>query len=106
MPWPEIDTTVTYAGPRATIATITGSPLWGLGDRFPEFAEQRGFKLLGTHRLPTPYGVGPQLEHYTTPDGRPVLRIPSYGMVRAEDWILRKTEWKVFWLLWQAGVRV
>jgi purine nucleoside phosphorylase len=106
MPWSEIDTSVTYAGPRATIATITGSPLWGLGDRFPELAEQRGFKLVGTHRLPTPYGVGPQLEHYTTPDGRPVLRIPSYGMVRAEDWILRKAEWKVFWLLWQAGVRV
>ncbi len=103
---PSPDPSVTYSGPSAAIATISGSPLWGLGDRFPTFAEERGSTLLGMHRPPTPYGPGPRLEHYQSPTGRHFLRIPSYGMVAGEDWILREAEHKVFWLLWQAGVRV
>ena len=95
-----------YSGPHATVATITGSPLWGLGDGFPAFAGQRGWRLLSTHRPMTPYGVGPQLEHYATANGRSFLRVPSYGMVVDEHWGLRQAEEKVFWLLWQAGVRV
>jgi purine nucleoside phosphorylase len=95
-----------YSGPRATLATITGSPLWGLGDGFPAFAEARGFRHLSTQHPATPYGLGPQLEHYATPDGRAFLRIPSYGMVVGEHWRLRQAEEKLFWLLWQAGVRV
>src|SRR5216683_460860 len=100
------DTSVTYSGPRATVATISGSSLWGLGDGFAAFAQERGCRLLGVYRPSTPYGVGPQLEHYETPTGRSFLRIPSYGMVADEDWLERRAEWKVFWLLWQAGVRV
>lgn len=95
-----------YGGPHATLATITGSPLWGLGDRFPTFAEDYGWRLLSAQRPATPYGLGPRLEHYARPDGRAFLRIPTYGMVVGEDWSLRNAEHKVFWLLWQAGVRV
>ena len=100
------DTSVTYSGPHTTVATISGSPLWGLGDRFGAFAQERGCRLLSTYRPPTPYGLGPQLEHYETPNGRPFLRVPSYGMVAGEDWLERRAEWKTFWLLWQARVRV
>jgi hypothetical protein len=103
---PAPDTSVTYSGPHATVATISGSPLWGMGEGFAVFAQERGCRFLGVQRPPTPYGVGPQLEHYETPNGRSFLRIPSYGMVADEDWLERRAEWKVFWLLWQAGVRV
>ena len=102
----QIDRSVTYDGPRALLASISGSPLWGLGDGFAGFAHERGTRLLGVHRPPTPYGPGPRLEHYQTPTGRSFLRIPSYGMVAGEDWLERRAEWKVFWILWQAGVRV
>src|SRR5919202_2851498 len=101
-----IDPTVTYDGPRAALATLSGSPIWGLGDGFASFAEGQGARLLGVYRPQTPYGLGPQLEHYAAPGGREFLRVPSYGMVAGEDWSLRHAEWKVFWLLWQAGVRV
>src|ERR687886_783505 len=101
-----IDPTVTYHGPRATVATLSGSPLWGLGDGFGRLVEAQGGRVLGVYRPPTPYGPGPQLEHYAAPGGREFLRIPSYGMVAGEDWSLRAAEWKVFWLLWQAGVEV
>jgi len=101
-----IDSTVVYAGPRAAMATLTGSPVWGLGDRFAEVALGRGFRRLEVHRPMTPYGLGPVVEAYEGPGGRPVLRIPSYGMVAGEDWVLRAAEWKVFWILWQAGVEI
>ena len=58
---------VSYAGPRAAIATLGGSPTWGLGDRFHEFAATRGHARLGLSRPPTPYGLGPQVEHYRGP---------------------------------------
>jgi hypothetical protein len=54
----------------------------------------------------TPYGLGPQVEAYAAPGGARVLRIPSYGMVAGEDWALRAAEWKVFWILWRAGVEI
>ena len=101
-----IDPNVVYEGPRARIATLTGSPVWGLGDRFAAFAERHGYRLLGIHRPMTPYGLGPQVEAYEASSGAPVLRIPSYGMVAGEDWSLRAAEWKVFWILWKAGVEV
>ncbi len=102
----DVDRTVAYGGPKATLATITGSPLWGLGDGFAGLAAARGWRLAGVFRPPTPYGTGPSLEQYTTDAGRTFLRIPSYGMVRGEDWSLRAAEWKTYWLLWQAGVEV
>jgi hypothetical protein len=101
-----IDSSVVYDGPRAAMATLTGSPVWGLGDRFAAVAERHGYRSLGVHRPATPYGLGPQVESYEAPGGAPVLRIPSYGMVAGEDWALRAAEWKVFWILWRAGVEV
>ncbi|HEX2437192.1 MAG TPA: hypothetical protein VHT71_02710 [Methylomirabilota bacterium] len=101
-----IDPSVVYDGPRAKLATVTGSPVWGLGDGFAAFAERQGHRLLGVHRPMTPYGLGPQVEAYATPTGTRVLRIPSYGMVAGEDWSLRAAEWRVFWILWRAGVEV
>jgi hypothetical protein len=98
--------TVPYAGPRARLATISGSTLWGLGAGFPDFAQAHGSRLLGVYRPNTPYGLGPRLEHYELPNGHTFLRIPSYGMVVGEDWALNHAEWKLFWLLWQAGVRI
>jgi len=101
-----IDPSVAYTGPRARMATLTGSPVWGLGDRFVDVAERHGFRRRGVHRPMTPYGLGPAVEQYESPSGQPVLRIPSYGMVAGEDWALRGAEWKVFWILWKAGVEV
>jgi hypothetical protein len=102
----DLDPDVTYEGPQAPIATLGGSPTWGLGDRFHEIAAAQGHARLGVHRPRTPYGLGPQVEHYRTPRGRSFLRIPTYGQVVGEDPLLRASEWKTFWILWQAGVRV
>jgi hypothetical protein len=101
-----IDPTVQYDGPRALAATLGGSPTWGLGDRFHAFAGERGHARLGVHRPRTPYGAGPQVEHYRTRSGREFLRIPTYGQVVGEDPLLHASEWKTFWILWKAGVRV
>ena len=101
-----LDRSVAYRGPRAAFATLGGSPTWGLGDRFHELAADQGHARLGVHRPPTPYGLGPQVEHYRAPGGREFLRVPTYGQVVDEDPQLHASEWKTFWLLWQAGVRV
>jgi hypothetical protein len=97
---------VGYDGPRAVAATLGGSPTWGLGDRFHELAASLGHARLGVYRPPTPYGLGPQVEHYRTPSGREFLRIPTYGQVLDEDPVLHASEWKTFWICWRAGVRV
>src|SRR5439155_25147051 len=102
----KLDSGVEYEGPRARFATLGGSPTWGLGDRFHEIAATHGHARLGTHRPRTPYGPGPSVEHYRAPSGREFLRIPSYGQVIDEDPELRASEWKTFWILWKAGVRV
>jgi hypothetical protein len=101
-----MDSSVEYVGPRAAFATLGGSPTWGLGDRFHELAASRGHTRLGLHRPPTPYGLGPEVEHYRGPSGREFLRIPTYGQVVDEDPQLHASEWKTFWILWKAGVRV
>jgi len=44
-----IDSRVVYDGPRARCATLTGSPVWGLGDRFATFAEGHGYRALSVH---------------------------------------------------------
>ena len=102
----ELDPSVEYEGPRAAFATLGGSPTWGLGDRFADFAAAQGHTRLDVARPRTPYGPGPQVEHYRGPSGREFLRIPSYGQVVNEDPQLRASEWKAFWILWKAGVRV
>src|SRR5688572_31622778 len=89
-----LDPTVAYEGPHADFATLGGSPTWGLGDHFSEFAAARGYTRLGLFRPLTPYGTGPQVELYQRPSGRPFLRIPSYGQVVDEDPQLHASEWK------------
>jgi purine nucleoside phosphorylase len=101
-----VDPSVAYQGPRAAAATLGGSPTWGLGDRFHEVAAELGHARLGVARPDTPYGPGPQVEHYRTPGGREFLRIPTYGQVVDEDPLLHASEWKTFWICRQAGVRV
>ena len=101
------DSTVQYTGPQADFATITGSPIWGLSVQdVIAAAQQHGWTLQQSERLPTPYGLGPLLTHFTTRSGRSVIWIPSYGEVYGEDYVLHRNIEKVFWLLWQAGVKV
>jgi purine nucleoside phosphorylase len=102
----DLDPSVEYDGPRAALATLGGSPTWGLGDRFHEYAAELGHTLLGVHRPMTPYGLGPQVEQYRGPSGQEFLRIPTYGQVVNEDPQLRASEWKTFWILWKAGVKI
>lgn len=103
----EFDPTIQYDGPKAAFASLTGSPLWGLTvDDVIAAALERGWTLHGNRRVPTPYGLGPLVSHFTTADGRNVIWIPSYGGVRGEDSALYHHDHKTFWILWQAGVRV
>src|SRR5207244_2961899 len=63
-----LDPSIEYTGPRAAFATLGGSPTWGLGDRFHEFAAARGRGDLGLPksylpRAPMPTGLpGTELE--------------------------------------------
>jgi len=98
---------VTYEGPHAEIATLTGSPLWGMSiEDFTKAAVERGWYNFDDFRPDTPYGKGPVVQHFLTENGRHVIRIPSYGGVAGEDLRLRHTDHKVFWILWKAGVKV
>lgn len=103
----DFDSTVQYQGPKAAFASITGSPLWGLTVQDVLAAAQaRGWTLHSSQRLPTPYGLGPLVNHLTTAAGRDILWIPSYGGVRGEDGARHQHGHKTFWILWQAGVQV
>jgi hypothetical protein len=98
---------VVYTGPKAEFATLTGSPLWGISvDDFTEQSIRHGWIHMGDHRTMTPYGEGPIVQHFTTHEGRSIIRIPSYGGVAGRDWLIDQTDHKVFWILWQAGVKV
>lgn len=102
----KIDTNIKYHGPGAKIATLTGSPLWGKSiDQVTDYLIGQGFCHRGTERYPTPYGLGPLLQHFESPSGRSVIRIPSYGGIKGKDYFWIGSD-AVFWLLWQAGVRV
>lgn len=101
------DASVTYQGPRAEFASITGSPLWGMSvEEIIDAYKQHGWTHHSGERLPTPYGLGPMVNHFTTPQGRSVLWIPSYGMLRDEGFFTPVMSHRLFWLLWQAGVKV
>lgn len=101
------DPAITHNGPRAAYASLTGSPWWGM--RLVEIVDafrQRGWRHNFSERVPTPYGLGPQLNHFTTPEGRDIIWIPSYGMVPDEEFFTPEMERRAFWLLWQAGVKL
>jgi hypothetical protein len=102
-----VEPEVVYQGPQAAVASLTGSPLWGLSiDQVIAAAEARGWRHQLSARLPTPYGLAPLLVHFITASGRSVIWIPSYGNVRGEDDQYHHNHLKAFWLLWQAGVKV
>ena len=101
-----LDPTVSYEGPRVRLATLGGSPTWGLDDRVHEFAATLGHQRLAVHRPRTPYGPGPQVEQYRDPGCREFLRVPTYGQVVNEDPSLRASAWKTFGILWHADVRI
>lgn len=104
---PTFDPSVEYLGPKADIATLTGSPLWGKSvGQVTDWMIGQGFCHRGTERYPTPYGLGPDVQHFETPLGRSIIRIPSYGGVMGKDWNLHRMTEKVFWILWQAGVKI
>jgi len=96
-----------YLGPKAPVADICGSVLWGLrvdqvnGDR-----KQRGWGLTFSERVSTPYGLGPLVNHYKLPRGREAIWIPSYGAIRGEDLDPSDVQHRLFWILMQAGVKV
>lgn len=101
------DQSVSYKGPKAEFVTITGSPLWAVGvENYEEHAVERGWEHVSTAQYPTPYGLSPLIQHFRTPTGRDVVRIPSYGMVVDRDWRYDQTGLKLFWLLWKIGTKV
>lgn len=104
---PPLDMTVTYRGPQAEVASLTGSPFWGFGvaEVIRRFTAA-GWQLHRSERLPTPYGLSPLVNHFTHPNGRSLLWIPSYGEVVGEDSLYHWNFEKVFWVLWQAGVKL
>lgn len=97
-----------YEGPHAEFASITGSPLWGLSsEQVVKDRLGRGWKLNFSERVQTPYGLGPQVNHFTTGTGRDVIWIPSYGAIRGESFNdPHKLQHMLFWILWKAGVKV
>ena len=98
---------VGYDGPKAEFATLTGSPLWGMSiEDVARAYVDLGWAHLGNVRPPTPYGLGPVVQSFCTPSGREVIRIPSYGGTLGRDWRLDRSAERVFWILWQAGVKV
>lgn len=105
--FPTIDQTVQYTGPQADFATLTGSPFWGFGvDEVIRRFVAAGWTNHVAERLPTPYGLSPLVVHFTNAAGRSLLWIPSYGEVVGEDSLYHLNFEKLFWVLWQAGVKV
>lgn len=105
--FPTIDNTIRYSGPKADFATLTGSPFWGFGvEEVIRRFVAAGWTHCLSERLPTPYGLSPLVCHFTNAAGRSLIWIPSYGEVVGEDSLYHLNFEKVFWLLWQAGVKV
>jgi|GEM_PF-1092147 len=103
----DFDASVNYSGPKAEFASITGSPLWGMSvGTVIETIGQHGWTLQSSKRIPTPYGLGPLVSHFITPSGRDILWIPTYGAIVGERMFSPTTTRKLFWILWQAGVKV
>lgn len=93
--------------PQAEIATLSGSVMWNLTTtQFAERAKRAGFNHTGDIRPDTPYGAGPIVQHFVTPSGRSVIRIPSYGVVAGEFTNRMVVQQRVFSILYKAGVKV
>ncbi len=92
---------------KAQIASLTGSPLWGLSveDVLAKW-NQMGMEVIQDFRPDTPYGLGPRTVYMETPSDRKIIWIPSYGGVAGKDWLYDETDQKVFWILWKADVKV
>ena len=96
-----------YSGPRAEVASVTGSVL--VGSPIPETVrrfEEQGWKLTYQARVPTPYGLGPLVHGFTTPSGREAIWIPFYGHVAGRGRQNEIYPRDLFWILWKAGVKV
>lgn len=95
-----------YEGPRATLATVTESLFWPVSDALlEEKLVARGWLLLWTGRVETPYGTGPFMWHWSTPDGRSIIWIRDYGRIPGGDNRARQLNERLFWILWKAGVK-
>lgn len=93
--------------PRASIATITGSPFWGLS--IQEVLSKWGALGIAYEPMPniiTPFGPAPTGFVLTTANKRSVLWFPSYGMETGRDWKYTQTQEKVYWVLREAGVKI
>lgn len=100
------DPPIPYEGPPASAATITESLYWPLADdALRQEIESCGWRLTWAGRVPTPYGMGPEMAAWTTATGREVLWIRDYGRIPGGELRHRQLGERLFWVLWQAGVR-
>ena len=99
---------VSYTGPKANMATITGSPLWGRSvDWVVEKYVEQGWNHEAGERVDTPYGLGPEVHAFEDPEtARRFIFIPSYGDILGEGCLTSETIRKCCWVLWSAGVKV
>jgi len=100
-----------YSGPHGDIASVTGSPLWGIEvEQVVQAYRDRGWQLnySGQPEIPPIYGggTGPQVFGFETTRGRRVIWIPSYGGVLGQDWKHHGTREKVLWILLNSGIKV
>lgn len=102
----EPDFSVVYPGPKAEWASITGSPLWAWPiQQTIDAWVTRGWRHVWGDRVETPYGLGPEVHAFETTSGRTILWIPSYGDVLGKEPVAHETVERVYWVLWQAGVK-
>ncbi|MCC5021386.1 MAG: hypothetical protein J6386_00565 [Candidatus Synoicihabitans palmerolidicus] len=98
------DFSVSYQGPRANWASLTGSPLWARAILEVVAAwESRGWVHEAGERVLTPYGLGPEVHGFRLPPGRRVIWIPSYGDILGEEPVGHDTLERVYWILVAGG---
>jgi len=103
---PVFDSSVQYIGPKATMASITGSPFWPFShEEVIGKIQENGWALEHDDRVDTPYGKGPRVLQFSRKD-RKLLWIPDYGWTLGQDDRLRMHQEILFWILWKAGVKI
>jgi len=76
-------------------------------DQAVNFIERLNSECPGTALISAAQDASPDMILRSLRAGaREFLRIPTYGQVVDEDPVLHASEWKAFWILWKAGVRV